>query len=231
MVEILPEITPYIVAFAFFSIYSILYKYNLLYGTVEAWVLGLGMAHVALGAWRSISTTIVVKAQAGDLLNTGIPLIIGLLYFTVFFPQVKTFYTYVVMLSSAATMGVRMPMGVGLGWGAATGMAGKATSSGWEFLSFLVFIVTIIYFLFSRKLEGPTRIPSAIGRLCLWVYCCTGLTTTAMARVNMMEGYLLEIFGGIGWWVPLIIGVGILIDLVVGWRNILGLAPRVEPAA
>jgi hypothetical protein len=228
MAEILPELVPYIIAFVFFAVYSILYKHNIIYGTTEAVILGIGMAHVLLGALSSIEKTVVVNLQAGDILMGGMPLIIGLLYFTIFFKQLKTLYTYTVVLGAAATMGVRMPMGVGLVWGASQGMAGKALSSGWEFISFAVFVITIVYFLFSKKLEGPTRIPSQIGRLCLWVYCCTGLTTTAIAKTNMMENYLLQIFAGPGWIVPVIIFLGVLVDLLVGWKKILGIAQPVK---
>jgi len=197
-----PQLGIWLGAFATISMYSYLYKDNLLFKIGEHLFIGLAAAHtVTMGvsniremAW----TPLTVK---GDL-SWLVPMFLGLLLYTRFTKN----YTWV----------SRTPIGFMMGIGAAITIRGQlegsfirqirgsmlplTTLDNWIMVVGCVTTLTYFFFVSSGR-RGILGQSATIGRWAMMIAFGAAFGNTVMARMSLLIGRMQFLFGQ---WIPLI---------------------------
>jgi len=200
------------------------------YFFVEHLLMGVVTAHYLLINLDSINVQLITRAGAGEWLYI-IPFLYGLLYFFIFAKE-----PWIVLYRIVAVMYAAVTIGLGFLAKMASTVKSIYVYSALEDPSDVVVLIFLIcgmlYFIYGRKFEKYVKWPGYIGLAGIYVYIGGAMVTFWSRYADPVYGIALSTVrttGGIA--VPLLIGLGILVEVTVGWRKLLGLKPaQVIPA-
>jgi hypothetical protein len=215
-----------LLAFVIYGTLTQLYKINPIFTFLEHAIIGVGMAHTIVIGIDTIDKNVVRNLSTNPLLI--VVFLLGFCYFCVFIPQLRSVYRGVNVMTVGATLGVGLPMYMNETWAAVTKYSAITDFN--VLIVFLAFIFGSTYFLFSKSLEGVTSWPRRIGLYAVYAYIGSSIGPMWFRYVNTLIGWSIVVFHSPGIYVVALIFIGILIDVAVGWRRILGLEAKVEVA-
>lgn len=192
------DLWTWIGAFLTLFMFSFLFGDNPFYKFGEHIYVGVSVGYFIAITWHNFlyPDLIVPLFKQGNLLYI-IPTILGILYFTIFFPKLSWL--------------IRIPMGFVLGYGSGVGICAilqaniikqiqgslvkseilaRWDSGVWYLISLVGIICTIIYFFFSRERKGLARPAAEVGIIFLMVGFGASFGYTVMARVSLLIGRL-----------------------------------------
>ncbi len=177
-------------------IFSFLFGDNPLYKIGEHVYVGVSVGYFISITWHNFlyPDLIVPLFRQGNLLYI-IPTILGILYFSIFFPKLSWL--------------IRIPMGFVLGYGAgvsipavlqaniikqiqgsllSTQVLARWDSILWYVISLVGIVCTIVYFFFSRERKGISKPAAEAGIVFLMVGFGASFGYTVMARISLLIG-------------------------------------------
>jgi hypothetical protein len=183
--------------------FSFLFGDNPLYKFGEHIYVGVSVGYFIAITWHNFlyPDLFVPLFKQGNLLYI-IPTLLGILYFSIFFPKLSWL--------------IRIPMGFVLGYGAGVGIPailqaniikqiqGSLLTSQilkrwdltlWYFISLFGIICTIVYFFFSRERKGISKPAAEAGIVFLMVGFGASFGYTVMARISLLIGRLQFLLG------------------------------------
>ncbi|MEO0098138.1 MAG: hypothetical protein ABIK99_01305 [candidate division WOR-3 bacterium] len=179
-------------------IFSFLYGDNPFYRFAEHLYVGVSVGYTIAITWHNFfyPDLVVPLFKQGNLFYL-IPFLLGILYFSIFFPKISWL--------------IRIPMGFVLGY--SSGVAIPAILQAniikqmqgtfltpdllkrpdlilWGIVSLIGVVATVIYFFFSREQKGLTKGMANLGIIFLMIGFGASFGYTVMARVSLLLGRL-----------------------------------------
>jgi len=189
------------------GIYSFLYKENPLYRFAEHLVIGVSLGYFMVITWTRVLYPRVVEPIANGEPNAWvlfIPVILGLLYITRFFPQIAWLSRYPMAFLMGAGMGIGFPLSMKasvLRQLEATLIPIYETGMSWEIVvgnAVLVLgtLAALIYFFFSKPHKGPFfGTGSKIGIWVIMIGFGATFGFTVMGRISLLIGRIQFLLG------------------------------------
>ncbi len=194
--NISPEIWTWLSALLTLFIFSFLYGDNPLYRFAEHLYVGVSVGYTIAITWHNFfyPDLIVPLFKEGKVIYI-IPLLLGVLYLSIFFPKVSWL--------------MRIPMGFVLGYGSGVAIPAILQANVikqiqgslltpailqrtdlllWGIISLIGVISTIIYFFFSWEQRGAIKSIAGLGIIFLMVGFGASFGYTVMARVSLLLG-------------------------------------------
>lgn len=214
MVSPIEPLMPYLNTFVFFAAYSILYKDNPMYRFVQSLVVGVGAGYLFMAQINMIQRMLIPALPQPMAIAA---LIMGLAFFCIFIPRLINVYRAASIIVMTVGIGLVLPYGVAVTYTATLGYAQKLFTGAGPFVAGICYALGMSYFLFTGRLEKPTRHFRAAGRLVLLIYTAMCISMTALGKLNLIQWKVLDTLYGIPstWWIPAGIFVLMLVDAFV----------------
>jgi hypothetical protein len=217
---VLEEYTVLVTAVVAFGLYSSLYKDNVVFGILEHVLVGVGAALAFVAGITSYNSSVVQPFLGGDM-EMIIPIIIGFAYLTVFSKRTIDAYRFITLLMFATSLGVAIPSCMTSIWDWTIQYAMGAFVDWRGFTAWVGFALCITNFLFSKKLEKPSRWPGYVGRIMLMTYSAAAMPALTIGKINTVGSHILDVFTDpIAWIVPVTIFIVILVDMFGGFDRL-----------
>jgi len=210
---------------------SVFYRRTIAYTILEQGLIGTMCATVLYTQLVAIQKGIGAALGAGDYLYI-VPLMWGLLYFSVFSRRLVNLFRIVAAITLAVSYGLNVPM---IYKTVFTAMKGYATITGATLLAqfldglmAILFFLGLIYFVFGSRFERPLRIPRMLGLYVIYILC--GLMTAAVFTRNT-DSVIGMLYDQARSPSIIVLGIGVLIILIDLWRTGRLVMPGLEKKA
>jgi hypothetical protein len=190
-------ITSLLTIFFIFSIWSWLWKPNILFDLVLATLVGFTSVHFFMTNILFVKTAAIDKLIGGDIVYI-IPIIIGVLSFTRLIEKYQWLNRYTVGAMLGTSMGVGM-----------RSLPAKIVrnitqvmiplNSLENIVMVIAFILPISYFIFTRKEGGVLKYPSLIGRNLFMMWVGVYYTSITVSRLTYLSQAVQKILEAIGY--------------------------------
>jgi hypothetical protein len=222
MTVVNPEIQTMLYAVIIYAMFSVLYKHNPIYSFFEQVLIGVTLANLFMGNYQTIVSSILVPLGTGrtDLI---IPLVLGLLYFTIFIPRLALISRTVISARVGGSLGFAVGLLMSIQTAALVTLAGTAATNPLAILSLIIIAFTLMYFTFSRWMDERLPLIRKIATYVVIGYFAGFGATLYVTKLDIFVGWMAIIGTGSGLWVAVAAGLVVAIDALVGWKKILGL--------
>lgn len=202
----------YAVAIVLYGLLTTIYKSNPFYDAVEG--IGIGAA-VGLTFWDNYNT---IRTQLyiplADNFATQWWLIfaalLGISYFFLYIRSLSEIFRFVSVFSLSLSLGQAVRTTTASMWQMVW------TAANTQDLGYIVvwvfFILSMIYFIYAKKLEGPLAIPREIGRWLLVFELGALITPLYFRGVEAILGWTYKVNTSPAWWIPYAIFAVIAVD-------------------
>jgi hypothetical protein len=211
-------LTPLIV----FGVYSSLYKENPVYAFIEHAMIGISLAQILVVGWGSINKNLLTPLSEGQF-TLLIPIIIGLSYLSIFVRGLEPVYRSIISARIGAMLGLEVGMSITVSITQIIAVAEGVATDLSNILALITMIFILFYFTFSRATDRVFSIPRKISRWFIFLFFAANVATLYGTRLDAFVGWMFTIALSPGVVIIPIVAVIILIDVLVGWRKILGL--------
>jgi hypothetical protein len=190
-------ITSLLTIFIIFSIWSWLWKPNVLFDLVLATLVGFTSVHFFMTNILYVKTAAIDKLIGGEIVYI-IPIIIGVLSFTRLIEKYRWLNRYTVGAMLGTSMGVGMR-------GLPAKIVRNVTSimlplnSLENIVMIICFILPITYFIFTRKEGGVFKYPALIGRNIFMMWVGIYYTAITVSRVTYLSQAVQKVLEAIGY--------------------------------
>ena len=183
--------------FFIFSIWTWLWKPNVLFDLVLATLVGFTSVHFFMTNILFVKTAAIDKFIAGDIVYI-IPIIIGVLSFTRLIEKYQWLNRYTVGAMLGTSMGVGMrSLPAKIVRNITTVML--PLNSLENIVMVIAFILPITYFIFTRKEGGVLKYPSLIGRNLFMMWVGVYYTSITVSRLTYLSQAVQKILEAIGY--------------------------------
>lgn len=200
-----------IIALTFFGLFSALYRRTKVFTALSNVLIGVTTAQVVLGNINILQNTLLPKISGGDYIYI-FAILIGLIYFAALSSKLRPLYRAVTVIMAATGLGLTLNLSMVKVWDWVYNFSVQALTGIGPLIALFFLATGIANFLFSRVLEGPTRVPREIGRIGILAYMSFLVGSSLTGYAGSMVYFMSQIFMGSAWWVPVIIFVGIIMD-------------------
>jgi len=209
-------LTWFAIAILQWGIYSSVYKENAFYDIAEGLALGATAGISVMDNLNNANSLILLPLQNNFSTYWWVifSVILGLLYFTVYIKRAIEVFRLVTIFVLSIEVGLLARTYASAGWAQVTGVAKVL-----NFNSLVVWILCIggfCYFIFSRKLEKPFRIPREFGRWVMIFEIGVLLTPMFLRYVEGGINWQVQINASPAWMVPFVVFAVVLVDALNG---------------
>jgi hypothetical protein len=203
---------------------------NPIFHVIEGFVAAIAIANVLAVALNTFNKNVIVSLQAGQI-SYIIPLIIGLSWFAVFSKKTIPIFRVLSLMTLASTLGIELCLNFIRLWDS---MGKWVIISSFESGLFVIGVLTIIvYFTFSKYLEGPLKPIRNVGRF--FLLCNFGSSVAIRWFRGGINGFIYNtqvIWTGppMGLILPAVIGLVLVLDATGVWKRVFTRQATVEVA-
>lgn len=212
-----------IIGTVMFSIWTYLYRRNLLYGVVQQVVLGIAGANLGLVAVQQIWTYILTPLSMGKF-ELLLALIYGLLFFTIFFKPLANFSRTAILIGTGASVAIICTVFATQTFTLLRGYETYLASGNiGNIIAFFTFIIVTFFYTYSTR-TGKLRTPiKALAVILIYIGFAARASNSLIMELQTMAGWMLQI-GPLGTGYGIIIGavifLGILLDIAGVWDRL-----------
>jgi hypothetical protein len=216
MSVITPEISEIAFAIVIVIVYSTLYRDNPLYSMVESAMVAVLAAQPLVLDWRpgtgGMFRNVLVPLSEGNL-GLIIPIILGILYFTVFSRQLIFLYRTVISLRIGSMIGFAMGSYLTVSMLGILELGRKTATTPSAFVGALAVIATVFYFTFSQWVDSKLGLVRRAGYWIVFIFYAGFGATLYLTRLDTMIGWVFKISRWPALVVPIIGFLLVLADL------------------
>lgn len=199
-------------AFVLYGILSTIYRTNPFYDSVEG--IGIGAA-VGMAFWdnfKTIHTQLYLPITTNFGANWWLifAILLGVLHFFLYIRSLIEVFRFAAVVVLSISIATIVRTNTAAIWQQVWSSARLYDFS--YFVLFICFLFGVLYFIYSRKLEKPLRVPREIGRWIMVFSLGALLTPMYLRYVEAMIGWTYKINVSPAWWVPYVVFAGIAVD-------------------
>lgn len=173
-------------------IYGTMYRENPFYSIVEHAMIGTAVGQAFVADWApggGFARNIIGPMLEGKVALI-IPIIIGLLYFSVFSKRLAWLYRTVIAMRIGSMLGIAIGAYLTISMLGITTLARKAVTHPVSIIGALSVIFTLFYFTFSAKVDEVLGIGRRIGYWVVFIFYAGFGATLFLTRLDTMVGWV-----------------------------------------
>ena len=223
-----PIFSQLITATVVMGLWSTMYKPNPLFKVIQTIIVGFASAHAVLAAITNIDRYCRIPITQGDYI-IWLAVVWGVCHYAYFSSRLRGIYRICMFLTVSISLGQTLPSSLDSFLRMMSNWVGLAFSSDplmWIFM--IMFYLLLMYFLYWKRFDdvvGKTKWFSqlrVIASFALLAYVGYACGINFLQWLILAVGLTADIETNVGIYVPIIIGLFIAIDIVIGLRTIMG---------
>jgi len=214
------------------------YKVTQIYYLVQNIILGVVLANTVIVALNSIYTRALIPITSKGDYVLIIAVVWGLLHYTFFSNKYRPIYRQVILIAMALTIAQRCMGNLDNVFTFSAGLVQYLSQNPMLITNMIIAVLAFLYWLywkpFNEKFKTYLRPPRYLFRYAIATWCGWSIGQIWCTEIVNFTGLALDTLkgrgaGGLGMYVVLVMAIGILIDVVIGWNKILGVRTSREP--